>query len=788
MPDSHPEKEQSSDRFFKLIILICGASTALIGGLNLVIWLLGYNDTISPGQRSVPMADETAFLFLLLGLALLLFHRRKNSRIFHYFIIFSAVFILIIAILSLIDIGTGYQWNLSNFLGRSDVMMGTIPTGRISSLTSVSFLFLALALLMITGREKQLSVIFSSAALLLSYIVAVGYFYKVPFLYGGSTIPMAFSTTLLLVISSIALLVASGKETYPIRYFTGDSIRARLLRNLIPVIFILSQLQSFLLSLYSGEFGSSFALTNGISNIGVLLISGTIIFIISRSLGDSIARNLTERKKAEEKLRESEENFRKIFENNSAAIAIIEPDTTISMVNDQYCRISGYTREEVIGTSWTNQIPSGDLNRLKEYNRKRLLDPADAPNNYEFSFYHRNGEIRYVGMSVTMLWNGKILASFVDITKRKIEEQKLSHLSALVESSNDFIISKTLNGIITSWNKGAETIYGYTADEMVGQSITILSPPNTEDQTNQILEKIKSGNYFDHFEVVRRRKDGKLIQLSISVSPIKNAEGTITGASTIGHDITLRKKMEEELSLKTEELVRLNAEKDKFFSIIAHDLRSPFNGFLGLTEVMANDLPNMTNEEIQEISVILHRSANNLYQLLGNLLEWSYMKRGFTSFNPETFEARPEIDKCLILSIEAANKKKLKMAFNVPDGLQVFADLPMFESILRNITNNAVKFTPGGGEITISAKPDYEAGVEISVQDTGIGMSKEMINNLFFIDVNTARKGTEGEASTGLGLIICKDFIEKHGGKLWVESEERKGSIFRFTLPSNLNN
>ena len=788
MSESHPAKEQSDGRWSNLTVWVCGAVTAFIGGLMLILWALGFFNHISPGQKFIPMADETALLFLVFGSALALYRKGLNNMKLHYSIDFFAALILISSLLILVDIGIGNGLNLRNFLGMQAAMVNRIQSGTMSFLSVFCFILISVSLLKLQRKSRQTSVIFSSLTLFIGYIVIVGYAYRVPILYGGYTIPMALLTALLFVISSIGLLVAAGKETYPIRYFTGDSVRASLLRIMIPAIFILSQLQGFLLSLYSGNFGSSFGLINGISSIFVLLISGVIIFGISRKIGTSIDNILADQKRAEANLRESEENFRRIFENNSAAIAIIEPDTTISMVNEEYCRISGYSREEALGMSWTEQILPEDLDRLKEYNRRRLINPADAPKNYDFAFYHRSGEIRYVVTSVTMLWDGKILTSFADITARKIEEQKLSHLSALVESSNDIIISQTLEGIITSWNKGAETICGYIADEMVGQPITALMPPETEDQNIQVLEKIKSGIVLDHFEAVRKRKDGQLINVLISISPIKNNSGEIIGASTIGHDISARKKMEEELRIKTEQLTKLNAEKDKFFSIVAHDLRSPFNGFLGLTEAMVNDLPKMTNGEVQEISLILYRSATNLYNLLGNLLEWSYMQRGFTNYVPESFLVHPKMGEILILTIEAASKKEIEIVFDIPEDLLVYADVKMFESIIRNITNNAVKFTPRGGMVTISAKSVSGSGVEISVQDTGIGMSKEMINNLFFIDVNTARKGTEGEASTGLGLIICKDFIEKHGGKLWVESEERKGSIFRFTLPSNLNN
>ena len=181
----------------------------------------------------------------------------------------------------------------------------------------------------------------------------------------------------------------------------------------------------------------------------------------------------------------------------------------------------------------------------------------------------------------------------------------------------------------------------------------------------------------------------------------------------------------------------------------------------------------------------MKKSATNLFSLLGNLLDWSRMQRGLTVFVPTSILLKLKIMECLVLTQDAAFKKEIAISFEIPENLSVFADENMFESIMRNLVSNAVKFTPKGGCITVSAKLVTGNFVEISVRDTGIGMSKEMIGNLCRLDINTKRKGTEGEYSTGLGLIICRDLIEKHGGKMWIESEEGKGSTFLFLLPSN---
>jgi len=231
-------------------------------------------------------------------------------------------------------------------------------------------------------------------------------------------------------------------------------------------------------------------------------------------------------------------------------------------------------------------------------------------------------------------------------------------------------------------------------------------------------------------------------------------------------------------------LIELNATKDKFFSLLAHDLRGPFNGLLGFTKLLEDKLPAMTQEQIQKMALMMRKSATHLYNLLENLLEWSKMQQGLNTTDPESFVVMSEIIESMYDIQESAIRKGIKLKYDIHDDLMVYADRNMFAAIMRNLASNAIKFTPEGGSINIGAKPMDDNWVEFSVVDKGIGMNQYLLENLYRLDVNTNRKGTEKEPSTGLGLIICKEFIEKHGGKLRVESEEGKGSTFFFTLPT----
>ena len=254
---------------------------------------------------------------------------------------------------------------------------------------------------------------------------------------------------------------------------------------------------------------------------------------------------------------------------------------------------------------------------------------------------------------------------------------------------------------------------------------------------------------------------------------------------SVTRDITERKEAEQEIKRKNEQLYSANAEKDKLFSIIAHDLRSPFSSLLGFTQLLDEELPVLTQNEVQIMVRGMRKSTIDLYNLLENLLEWSMMQRDLISFNPERLPLRQEIMDTIGVLKESANKKKIEISDDIPADLEVIADKAMLDSILRNLISNSIKFTNENGQISIMAESMPDLSVKVSISDTGIGISQAMLKNLFRIDANTSRKGTNNEASSGLGLMICKDFIEKHGGNFWVDSEEGKGSTFSFILPKN---
>jgi len=366
----------------------------------------------------------------------------------------------------------------------------------------------------------------------------------------------------------------------------------------------------------------------------------------------------------------------------------------------------------------------------------------------------------------------------------KLQKERLL-LRTVIDNIPDSIYCKDTAGRKTLANH-TELRYALVTSEteILGKTDFDLYPKELAEAfyaDDQVV--LKTGQPVINREEFVMDNNGRKRWLLTSKLPLKDEVGNITGIVGIGRDVTIRRQIQEEIKLKNEELICSNAEKDKFFSIIAHDLKGPFNGFLGLTQVMAEELPSLTPAEVQKIAVSMSNSAKNLYHLLENLLEWSQIQQGAFPFNPEAIQLGIVVRSSIDMIYETAKSKDIEIATDIADGLLVFVDINMVQTVIRNLVFNAVKFTPKGGKVTLLAKVATGNNIEISIQDNGIGVGRNIIENLFRIDVHTNRKGTEGEPSTGLGLLLCKEFTEKNGGKIRVESEVGIGSTFYFTLP-----
>jgi signal transduction histidine kinase len=269
----------------------------------------------------------------------------------------------------------------------------------------------------------------------------------------------------------------------------------------------------------------------------------------------------------------------------------------------------------------------------------------------------------------------------------------------------------------------------------------------------------------------------------VSPSTITNHKQRPIGKLLVIHDITQRYKLQQNLRNSEEKLRELNAEKDKLFSVLAHDLRGPIGTFMGFTELFMDESVGMSKEEVASASRDMHKSAASLYGLLENLLTWSRMQRDDVKLQIQLIQLRKAACHTLDLLRESANKKQLTVENHIPENILVAADENMLQFIFRNLLSNAIKFTPQGGKIKLQAQITGSDQLTVEVIDNGIGMDEEAIKTLYSLHGKTGRPGTDGEASSGLGLILVKEFVEKQGGSIQVESEVGKGSTFSFSLP-----
>ncbi len=379
-------------------------------------------------------------------------------------------------------------------------------------------------------------------------------------------------------------------------------------------------------------------------------------------------------------------------------------------------------------------------------------------------------------------FSGDFTQSFLSMTnalRQKDEADK-----KLKESENRYRIltETTTSGIfvygdrkVIRANPAVSAITGFTLEEL--QALDILDLIYAEDGAKLsgfVNKKTAEATAPSRYEVRIVPKNGELMWIDLSVAKIE-FEGMDAVIGTF-FDITQIKKI-------TQELERLNHTKDKFFSIIAHDLRSPFNAFLGLTEVMITDLQQMSLKEIQELAEILNASANQLYSLLENLLEWAMLQNDHVDVHLESFCIEESIMEAAKDMMDTANNKQIALNFNFRDNHWVYSDRNMIRAVVRNITYNAIKYTPVGGQANISVALDDDF-CAVKIQDNGIGMSPELKSKLFKMDEKVGRQGTNNEPSTGLGLLLCKEYIDKLGGVIEVESTEHVGTEFTVIFPA----
>lgn len=502
-----------------------------------------------------------------------------------------------------------------------------------------------------------------------------------------------------------------------------------------------------------------------------------------------IIRDITQRKKLENELKASEEKFRAIVETTPDLVWEILPDGTLTYISPQTHDILGYTVEQIYQKKVFDLVFPEELPRVtKQFNddlslRKRIIA-------FEVEVKHGvNGKKIYLEINSTPILSktGELIGLrgvARDITIRKLAELEIKKskeaLEMVLESGNMGLLHSNVVDDITYVDDIWALILGYSKEEFMGISYKRLEKifyPDDIAKVNNFFDLVCSGacsNCSIEHRVLTKDGEIKWV-LAIGKVVQVDADGKPAELIILMKDITEQKYFE----LK---IIEANATKDKLFSVIAHDLRNPFTNIIGFSELLITNLHTYNEGKISEMVHHINSAANNIYSLLENLLEWANSQRGKTSFNPTIINLAVVVNEEIEHVTGMAQQKGLVIRpFNV--NFNVYADYNLLKIIIRNLITNAIKYSNTGGVVGIFAL-SYADRVEVCVSDSGVGMNDEIKNNLFKNGGYASMKGTANEHGTGLGLLLCKEFIEKHNGNIWVESKPAEGSQFTFSLPN----
>lgn len=480
-------------------------------------------------------------------------------------------------------------------------------------------------------------------------------------------------------------------------------------------------------------------------------------------------------------LKESEEKFRILVEHAPLAIIGLDNKGLVKIWNKQSEAFYNLKKDKVL-----DKLAPLDVlfdNEMREDAKERMFD--DNPEFKLIPIKLKNGKSAFQYWATFRVSDNLLIWVGNDITDLKETENKLlesrNFLDTILESIPSPIFYKDIKGIYIGGNSAFFKLINKKPEEIIGKGVYDLYPKDLADVYHQKDIEVFDGNN-QQYDFIFRKEDNTIRNYTYYKAPFKNTNGRIDGLIGVMLDITERIQIEKELTDNQQELKELNATKDKFFSIIAHDLLNPFNVMINSGEMLAESVNDKDFEGANEMIELLNPAIKNAYTLLLNLLEWSRSQSGAIKFSPRKIAILTEIQTSLDLIAGMAKSKDIELVKNTSFNPEISIDKNMFKTIMRNLLSNAIKFTPLGGKVIVETQNIYDF-LMINITDTGIGMDKKSMENLFKLDKTKTRKGTNEEPGTGLGLVLVDDFIKRHKGKISVKSEINKGTTISIWLP-----
>lgn len=492
---------------------------------------------------------------------------------------------------------------------------------------------------------------------------------------------------------------------------------------------------------------------------------------------------ITERHLISDSLYRSEERYRMLLDLAPDAFFQGDPHGNFITVNKSAIELTGYSRDELLKMNMKDLITEEFLRKVPlNYN---LLEQGDVIKT-EREINQKSGNRIIVEMNSKKMPDGTYQSFFRNITERKKSEIALQKseekFRRIIECSTSgmhfYKLGENGNLIFTGANPAADKIVGINHQELIGKTLLEAFPNLSGTEIPSIYTSIAKGE--------SGPQELNIEYNDTPISGIYNVQVFQTEMDCISvhfTEISERLNAEKLLEKQSEELIKLNATKDKFLSIIAHDLKNPFNAIIGFSDLMIQSFDELDNETLLQGLQTIETASKHAYKLLENLLIWSQNQTNRISFNPEILTLHTQVAESLKIIESSSKIKGISISVSINKSLKVYADKDMLDSVLRNLISNAIKFSHREGKIKITAS-EVDHQIQISVKDDGVGIPPEIQSGIFRIDKHTITNGTENEQGTGLGLILCKDFVTRHKGSIWVESTPGKGSKFTFSLPA----
>jgi PAS domain S-box-containing protein len=501
-------------------------------------------------------------------------------------------------------------------------------------------------------------------------------------------------------------------------------------------------------------------------------------------------RDVTETRRAERALYESEERLR--VAQQAAHSGVFDHDFTTGRtywspeLETLYGIPPSAERSAEADRTWVRRIHPADRERVRESVRAALESGEYAQ---DFRVVWPDDSVRWLHTRAGVVFDDarkplRMLGVQIDVTEAKRAERTRALLAGIVESSDDAMVTKSLEGIITSWNVGAERIFGYTAQEVIGRSIKVVIPADRHAEEDEILARVRSGQRVDHYETVRLTKDGRAIDVSLTVSPVRDDRGEIVGVSKVARDVTERKAVERVVRASEAALRDADRRKDEFLAMLAHELRNPLAPIRNAVDLIAARPAATTT--LDQVHDILDRQVGHLSRLVDDLLDVSRISRGQIQIAKDALVLSTIVEMAIETARPLIESRRHAFRATLPDEpIHVRGDRVRLVQVIGNLLTNAAKFTPPGGTVTLTARRT-ESEVTIAVRDDGVGIAPEALSRVFDLFAQEEPSIARTQGGLGIGLTLVRDLVALHGGRVEVESEGRgRGAEFRVSLPTS---